>query len=94
MNNEVSNDFQIKKGVKQGGILSPYLFNFFMNDLLDENDKQHLGAFIGCHNVSLISYCDDLIIISPLVCHGNKILKLCDDFASKWKLVFNINICH
>jgi hypothetical protein len=38
------NKFLIKEGVKQGGILSPDLFNFFMNDLLIENDHQNIGA--------------------------------------------------
>ena len=34
INNNKSDKFLIKEDVKQGGILSPYLFNFFMNDLL------------------------------------------------------------
>jgi hypothetical protein len=42
--------------------------------------------------VSLVSVIT--IIISPLVSHANKILILCEDFAAKWKLVFNINKCN
>jgi hypothetical protein len=94
MNNNKSDKFLIKEGVKQGGILSPYLFNFFMNDLLIENDHQNIGAKIGKLNISLISYCDDLIILSPCVNHVNKILQLCSDYAKKWKLVFNTSKCN
>jgi hypothetical protein len=59
-----------------------------MNDLLIENDHQSDGAKIGKLNISLISYCDDLIILSPCVNHVNKILQLCNYYAKKWKLVF------
>ena len=82
---DFSNEFEIKEGAKQGGILSPYLFNYFINDLLNEIDELNLDASIGTYKVGLISYCNDLIIISPLVSHANKIIKLCEKFASKWK---------
>ena len=83
---ELSNEFEITEGVKQGGILSLYLFNYFINDLLKEIEEQRLGANIGDHDIGLISYCDDLIIISPFVSHANKMIKLCENFASEWKL--------
>jgi hypothetical protein len=81
INNETSNVFEIKEGVKQGGILSPYLFNYFMNELLINKDNEKLGANIGYLNVGLLSYCDDLIILSPYVSHVNQILKYCEDYA-------------
>ena len=94
INYELSSEFIIKEGVKQGGILSPYLFNYFMNDLLNENDKKNLGASIGSYNVGLLSYCDDLIILSPHVSHVNKILQMCEFYAINNKLVFNTNKCN
>ena len=45
-----------------------------MNELLNENDNYRLGACIGNLNVSLISYCDDLIILKPFVSQANQIL--------------------
>ena len=94
LDNQLSEEFDIKEGVKQGGILSPYLFNFFMNELLEESDRLNQGAAIGNLNISLISYCDDLIILSPLVKHVNRILNLCSEYAGKWKLIFNTNKCN
>jgi hypothetical protein len=94
MYDKILNEFRMQEGVKQGRILSPCLFNFFMNDLLNENDNNGNGAMIGRFNVSLISYCDDLIILSQNIRHVNKILKICENYANKWKLTFNVNKCN
>ena len=94
LNNEISGEFEIKEGVKQGEILSAYLFNFFMNIMLKENDENKFGATIGDSQVGLLSYCDDLVILSPLMSHINLILKNCEVYAEKWKLVFNTKKCN
>lgn len=93
-NGELSDIFSIIQGVKQGGIISPYFFNFFINDLLDECDNESLGARLGNIKLSIISYCDDLLIMSPLINDANKILNKCHDFAKKWKFVFNAKKCN
>jgi hypothetical protein len=72
----------------------PHIFSIFMNDLLNENDERNLGANIGCFNVGLLSYCDDLIILSPYVSQVNQILNICEEFANKWKLLFNVKKCN
>ena len=54
-----SRTFKTTQGVKQGGILSPFLFNFFMDDLLNSCLNLEIGALIGNANVSCLAYCDD-----------------------------------
>ena len=43
INNQRSNIYRTNQGCKQGGILSPYLFNFFVNDLLEEIIQLNIG---------------------------------------------------
>ena len=52
-----------KNGTPQGGILSPFLFNLLMDDLL----HTELGR-----GVALLSYADDLALICPHPCAVNR----------------------
>jgi hypothetical protein len=88
-NNEKSEMIKTSEGVKQGGILSPFLFNYFIDDLLRSCLGKELGAKIKNSNLSIIGYCDDLIIMSPVAEHAHILLKECEEFAKKWKLEFN-----
>ena len=87
----ISDLFQIKDGVKQGGIISPLLFNFFINDLIAECINADVGALIGSINVSIVGYCDDIILISPIASHLRILLMICERYAFEWKLRFNPN---
>ena len=64
-NGVLSSCFKVLCGVRQGGILSPILFNIYVNDLIDSLRVTNVGCsicnvFMGC-----IMYADDLILISP-----------------------------
>jgi hypothetical protein len=78
-----------EEGVKQGGILSPHLFNFYINQLLLACTDLDIGAKVGGMNVSVVAYCDDILLMSPVSSHIDRLLKECSDYASKWKLEFN-----
>ena len=84
-----SERFSTSEGVKQGGILSPFLFNFFIDELLSMCNDSNLGAILGKNTVCAIAYCDDLILLSPITSQMNQLLKMCSDYAEMWKIEFN-----
>ena len=48
-----SNSFQIHQGVRQGGILSPFLYKLYVNNLLEDLKTHNLGfkirtTYVGC----------------------------------------------
>ena len=64
LDNNLSECFLISCGVKQGGIISSFLFNVYNYDLLAECISLNIGAIISNINMRIISYADDIILLS------------------------------
>ena len=57
--------WKIGNGVRQGGILSPLLFSFYVNNLLAEVSKLNEGCSLMGYKTSIICYADDIIFLAP-----------------------------
>ena len=84
LGNEVTNPFKITDGVKQGGILSPYLFNFYVNEMILACTDLNIGCKIGNLNVTIVSYCDDIVLLSPTKSSLQKLLDKCNEYGLLW----------
>ena len=89
IDNKRSAKFLTTQGVKQGGVLSPYLFNFFLDDLITQNNSMNIGALIGRVNMCTVAYCDDILLLSPVLSDMHRLLERVEKFARDWKLEFN-----
>ena len=56
--------FQIRKGVRQGCILSPCLFNFYAENIMRNAglDEAQAGIRVAGRNISNLKYADDTIL--------------------------------
>ena len=61
--NSLSCLFSVKSGIRQGGILSPFLFNIYADCLISALRLSDLGCHIGNCYVGCIAYADDLILL-------------------------------
>ena len=74
--------FRLKNGVKQGGVLSPTLFNLYIDRLLVTLKNSGLGCHINGTYMGALSYADDITLSCSSV-HGlNKMMSICSDFAT------------
>jgi len=65
--------FSISKGVRQGCVLSPYLFNIIAEMTMREALQNFCGGFkIGGRTVNNLRYADDIVLIttSPTELHA------------------------
>src|SRR5574342_451217 len=58
--------FQIGKGVRQGCILSPYLFNFYAEYIMRNTglEKAQAGIKIAGRNINNLRYADDTTLMA------------------------------
>jgi hypothetical protein len=91
-NGAQSTMFHTLKGVKQGGyggILSPYLFNVFINDLLLSLKHLHVGCYVGHVFVECVAYADDVILLAPSLRALRVMLDACSVFALHNNVLYN-----
>jgi hypothetical protein len=57
-------NFNIKQGVRQGGVLSTHLYKSYINDLPLELEKRGLGLTIGLEYCGSPLCADDIVLMS------------------------------
>ena len=86
----LSEAFNVTCGVRQGGILSPVLFNVYVNCLSDKLSSLKRGCYVNsiCHNHLI--YADDTVLLAPSPAALQALLNECVLFARDHDLIFNM----
>ena len=63
INNCLTDEFDVSCGLKQGCLISPLLFNTYINDLITENNMLDRGINITGKKVSMLLYADDIVLL-------------------------------
>ena len=87
--NQMSNAFEVPTGTKQGGVLSPNLFSFYMHDLIELLKKSGYGCHVIEVCVSCIFFADDVVLMSPSRFGLQRLLDICVSYCKKYCLDFN-----
>ena len=85
----VSSQFSVSNGVKQGGVMSPVLFTVYLDNLLKNLRQRNIGCEIGATYLGVFGYADDLTLLCPSISGLNEMLKICEDYASDYNIIFN-----
>jgi hypothetical protein len=88
-NDVVSNEFKALNGVKQGGVLSPLLFNVYVDELICQLRKSDIGCHVGPYYCSVFGYADDFCIIANSITDLRNMIQICENFAQEYNVMFN-----
>lgn len=77
----------IEKGVRQGGILSPFLFKLYVDNLISNIAKKNVGCQLGLLRLNIIAYADDLVILADTVEHLEYLYGILDEGIGNLKLL-------
>ena len=70
-------------------MLSPYLFNIYVDDLSVTINACRVGCFVGNVIIYHRMYADDLVILAPSVAGLSKLLRICELFGESNDVIFN-----
>jgi hypothetical protein len=87
----VSGSFGIEKGVRQGGILSPYLFRLYVRDLTNSITSMRVGCNVTGIMVNILCYADDMVLLAPSWLALQTLITVLHDNALDIDMTFNVN---
>lgn len=85
----ISEKFCVSNGVRQGGILSPYLFNIYMDELSDKLNNLNIGCIINNRLINHLMYADDIVLFCPSTVGLQSMLKICSKYGLENSITFN-----
>ena len=81
--------FSITNGVKQGGVLSPFWFSLYLDELLQKLRRSGIGCSIAGIWVGAICYADDLALLAPDRHSLQRMIDICAAYGAEHNLMFS-----
>ena len=91
VNNVCTEWFNVKSGLKKGCLLSPLLFNLYINDLANLLNSLSLGVDIDGENVCALLYADALVLIASSEGDLQNLLHVLHTWTIENKMTVNLS---
>ena len=87
--NQFSQFFTMSNGVRQGGFVSPVLFNIYTDELSCSLNQSYMGCSMNGMTINHLMYANDTCIIAPSPSAPEELLDICADLAVSNFIIFN-----
>ena len=64
LDGKMSKQIQTKVGFKQGGPISPDLWNLYVDEMVDQVENNQDGIIFGEQKIDIVAYADDVTLLS------------------------------
>ena len=82
---------QVERGVRQGGILSPFLFKLYIDDVLNDICNSDVGCKLGIKRINVLAYADDLALMANSRDHLDILYRILQKGMTDLQLTINKN---
>ena len=63
--NDQKDDYKVlNSGVRKGGIISPFLFKLYVENILSDLNNNNCGCFFGLTRIAVVAYTDDIVLLA------------------------------
>ena len=80
----------LNKGLHQGGILSPLLFNFYIKWCIDDIVNHDVGCKIRLIKWDVLAYADDIVLMAPSLKGLQKLIDILGRWINNFSLKINV----
>ena len=81
--------FTVCAGVRQGGVLSPDLYNIYVDGLIKILQSSGIGCYVSETFAAALFYADDMCILAPSLKGLQRLLDLCSTYCADWDICLN-----
>ena len=82
--------FALTCGIRQGGVLSPYLFAVFIDGVVQRVQASGIGCYVKFICFNIILYADDILLLAPSVTALQQLLHICETELACLDMVINV----